>query len=107
MTPKFLVLAIALFALPAGVAASPAAPALGDVAATASGTTVVPAGSAYRRAYPRDCTPYAGPYGYYGNPWCEGGFTRLGQGWEIDLTPYVDGRAYRSYDRRYRRSRSY
>ncbi len=22
----------------------------------------------------RDCTPYAGPYGYYGNPWCDGGF---------------------------------
>jgi len=22
----------------------------------------------------RDCTPYNGPYGYYSNPWCDGGF---------------------------------
>lgn len=22
----------------------------------------------------RDCTPYNGPFGYYGNPWCDGGF---------------------------------
>jgi hypothetical protein len=22
----------------------------------------------------RDCRPYNGPFGYYGNPWCEGGW---------------------------------
>jgi len=22
----------------------------------------------------RDCTPINGPYGYYSNPWCDGGF---------------------------------
>lgn len=22
----------------------------------------------------RDCTPFNGPYGYYGNPWCDGGW---------------------------------
>lgn len=22
----------------------------------------------------RDCTPYNGPFGYYGNPWCDGGW---------------------------------
>lgn len=22
----------------------------------------------------RDCTPYNGPFGYYGNPWCDGGY---------------------------------
>lgn len=22
----------------------------------------------------RDCTPYNGPYGYYDNPWCKGGY---------------------------------
>ena len=22
----------------------------------------------------RDCTPFNGPFGYYGNPWCDGGY---------------------------------
>jgi hypothetical protein len=22
----------------------------------------------------RDCTPFNGPWGYYGNPWCDGGY---------------------------------
>jgi hypothetical protein len=22
----------------------------------------------------RDCKPYNGPFGYYGNPWCDGGY---------------------------------
>ena len=25
----------------------------------------------------RDCTPVNGPHGYYGNPWCDGGFLTL------------------------------
>jgi hypothetical protein len=32
--------------------------------------------TAPRYHMPRDCTPYNGPYGYYGNPYCEGGFLR-------------------------------
>lgn len=24
----------------------------------------------------RDCVPYNGPYGYYGNPWCDTGSSR-------------------------------
>lgn len=26
------------------------------------------------RTAARDCTPFNGPYGYYGNPWCDGGY---------------------------------
>ncbi|MCC7253818.1 hypothetical protein [Hyphomicrobium sp.] len=26
------------------------------------------------RAAVRDCTPVNGPYGYYGNPWCDDGY---------------------------------
>lgn len=49
------------------------------------------------------CKPYNGPYGYYGNPYCEGGFNRYGKagGYEIDLTRYFDERYYT--DRPYRR----
>ena len=25
-------------------------------------------------AVTRDCTPFNGPFGYYGNPWCDGGY---------------------------------
>jgi hypothetical protein len=52
------------------------------------------------------CKPYNGPYGYYGNPYCEGGFDRDGAagGYEIDLTRYFDDRYWR--DRRdHRRAR--
>lgn len=49
------------------------------------------------------CKPYSGPYGYYGNPYCEGGFDRDGKagGYEIDLTRFFDERYYT--DRRDRR----
>jgi hypothetical protein len=33
-------------------------------------------GSDARHRARRDCKPYNGPYGYYGNPWCDGGFLR-------------------------------
>lgn len=68
---------------------------------------VEPAGYSGRRSYRRDCAPYNGPFGYYGNPWCEDGFSRYGEagGYEIDLTPYLDG-THRRWDRRhYRRHR--
>jgi hypothetical protein len=57
-----------------------------------------------RHSETRDCRPYNGPYGYYGNPYCEGGFTRDGEagGYEIDLTRFFDSRYY-SDDRRDRR----
>lgn len=29
---------------------------------------------AYKEQPVRDCTPYNGPFGYYGNPWCDGGW---------------------------------
>jgi hypothetical protein len=30
----------------------------------------------YGRKPNRDCVPYNGPYGYYGNPWCDTGSSR-------------------------------
>lgn len=53
--------------------------------------------------YSDDCRPYNGPHGYYGNPYCEGGFTRSGKSgkYEIDLTRFFDERYYT--DRRERR----
>lgn len=30
----------------------------------------------YRPRLDRDCVPYNGPYGYYGNPWCDTGSSR-------------------------------
>lgn len=64
-----------------------------------------PAGWKNRRHYSDYCKPYNGPYGYYGNPYCEGGFSRYGAagGYEIDLTPYFDRRHWR--ERRHRRWR--
>lgn len=57
-----------------------------------------------RRAahYSDSCKPYNGPYGYYGNPYCEGGFNRYGKSgkYEIDLTRFFDERYYDRRDRR-------
>lgn len=52
-----------------------------------------------RKHYERDCTPINGPYGYYGNPFCEGGYTRHGQagGYEIDLTRFLRDNPYGRY----------
>lgn len=33
------------------------------------------------RSQVRDCRPYNGMYGYYGNPWCDGG-------WDPDVNRY-------------------
>lgn len=37
----------------------------------------------------RDCTPYNGPYGYYGNPWCDGGY-KLPEDYAPGTGPYLD-----------------
>jgi hypothetical protein len=93
----FLAASAAAFAAPLTPAAS--TPAARETLATKTG-------GSDRRYAVRDCRPYNGPYGYYGNPYCEGGFSRYGKagGWEIDLTPWFDDRTYYR-DRRYRRHR--
>lgn len=70
-----------------------------------SGEGVVVTAGWKRRRTSDYCRPYNGPYGYYGNPYCEGGFSRYGEagGYEIDLTPYFDNHYWR--ERRYRRRR--
>ncbi len=72
--------------------------------AQANDATVLAAGYRGRRTADY-CKPYNGPYGYYGNPYCEGGFSRYGEagGYEIDLTPYFDRQYWR--ERRHRRWR--
>ena len=67
--------AAALFAaIPIGAEAAPVTAPLAPGVAQPS-DLVVKAGGAYRRYLKRrDCRPYNGPFGYYGNPWCEGGF---------------------------------
>ena len=98
---------IAATVLPA--AAAQAAGPLPGTSATSAGTVsgvLHAAGGRDRRTYSSDhCKPYNGPYGYYGNPYCEGGFDRDGKagGYEIDLTRYFDSRYYDGDDRRDRR----
>ena len=42
----------------------------------------------------RDCTPYNGPFGYHGNPWCmTGGERNLGAAWPTaDMPRQTDKR---------------
>ena len=42
-----------------------------------------------RAAIERDCTPYNGPYGYYGNPWCDGGW-KMAEDYAPGTSPYFD-----------------
>jgi len=66
--------AAVLAAIPIGAHAAPldAPPALGGAQRS---DLIVNAGGPYRRyAGRRDCRPFNGPFGYYGNPWCEGGW---------------------------------
>lgn len=90
---------------PASAFAAPVAPA--DTVSGGIEALATKAGGGHRRYAGRDCRPYNGPYGYYGNPYCEGGFSRYGDagGWEIDLTPWFDERSYYGRDRRYRHRR--
>ncbi|MDO9383074.1 MAG: hypothetical protein Q7T86_09465 [Hyphomicrobiaceae bacterium] len=96
----------ALFAatvLPAAAAhaAGPLPGSSATVVATAPG--IVQAIGERQRRTSGDCKPYNGPYGYYGNPYCEGGLSRYGNagGYEVDLTRFFDERYYT--DRRDRR----
>ncbi len=101
-----LVALFAAIALPAA-AVQAAGPVSADAAATSAEGQMRLAqfvGGRDGREASGDCKPYNGPYGYYGNPYCEGGFNRYGRsgGYEIDLTRYFDSRYYAD-DRRDRR----
>lgn len=37
----------------------------------------------------RDCTPFNGPHGYYGNPWCDGGWKNA-EDYAPGTGPYFD-----------------
>jgi hypothetical protein len=97
--------ALGVAAALATTAPSSAAGAMTVPSAQASDAVVISAGWRHRRSSDR-CRPYNGPYGYYGNPYCEGGISRYGEagGYEIDLTPYFD-RHYWREGRRHRRWR--
>lgn len=41
------------------------------------------------RVATRDCTPYNGPHGYYGNPWCDGGY-KFAEDYPPGASPYFD-----------------
>jgi hypothetical protein len=48
-----------------------------------------------RRRRPRDCTPYNGPYGFYGNIWCQppnqASYLRnLGASWPMKTPPALE-----------------
>jgi hypothetical protein len=50
----------------------------------------------------RDCTPFNGPFGYYGNPWCDGGYKYAedyapGTGPNLDLLQLPQIRRYRNW----------
>ncbi len=62
MTTKVLLTAAAI-----GLAAALSAP--GDASAAGKKPQKRPPA-----AEARDCTPFNGPFGYYGNPWCDGGY---------------------------------
>ncbi len=42
-----------------------------------------------RTVVERDCTPYNGPFGYYGNPWCDGGW-KMAEDYAPGTSPYFD-----------------
>ena len=94
----------ATVALPAAAFAAGPGPADAGAYATPGSALMQTVGWRDRsNAHSDRCKPYNGPYGYYGNPYCEGGFDRDGKagGYEIDLTRYFDERYYN--DRRDRR----
>lgn len=103
---KFAIIAAASLGMASHAFAGPVPDArlMGPEASKASAVHVVGSKNRYykRKRYERDCTPINGPYGYYGNPFCEGGYTRDGEagGYEIDLTRYLRDRRYRD-DSRY------
>lgn len=77
--------ASAAYAAPASIARA-ATPSL------VSKDLLVKVGSDRRqRGYTKDCRPYNGPYGYYGNPYCEGGFSKY------ERAAYRDGERRRRW----------
>jgi len=79
-------------ALPAAVPAAQAA-SLPAVSARAADMIVTVRERRPRR--PRDCTPYNGPYGFYGNIWCQppndASYLRnLGASWPMRTPPNLD-----------------
>jgi len=96
---------IAISLVSSAILASPAAAiSLNDSSSAVQAAGSVKVGWSGRRGahHSESCKPYNGPYGYYGNPYCEGGFNRYGKSgkYEIDLTRFFDDRYY---DRRERR----
>jgi hypothetical protein len=43
----------------------------------------------HERVVERDCAPINGPYGYYGNPWCDGGY-KYAEDYAPGTSPYFD-----------------
>lgn len=91
-----LVFAAALLAtVPLAARAAPIAPSL-SVSATQPGELLVRTGGPYRRYLRgRDCKPFNGPWGYYGNPWCE-------RGWKYTEDRYYSSSYWYSDRPRYR-----
>lgn len=86
-----------LAAAPIAAKAAPAVPALAAGVAKPA-DLVVDAGGKYRRHYGRrDCKPFNGPYGYYGNPWCERGWKYTED--RFDSYAYWSGPRYRYWRR--------
>lgn len=95
--------AIAIALMSGAMLASPAAAiGLRDSDSSIRGSNDVKIGWSGRRDahYSESCKPYNGPYGYYGNPYCEGGFNRYGKSGKYENTRFFDERYY---DRRERR----
>lgn len=43
----------------------------------------------YDRIEARDCKPYNGPFGYYGNPWCDEGY-KFAEDYPPGASPHFD-----------------
>jgi hypothetical protein len=79
------------FAAAAAIAAVPARAATPVPTIAAPTGSIVTVGERQERAG-RDCTPYNGPYGFYGNIWCqppsEQSYLRnLGSRWPLETPP--------------------
>jgi hypothetical protein len=77
-------ISVGLFTLPASAMSVPGA------RASAEGVIVEVAGRRYARE--RDCTPTNGPYGFYGNLWCQPAndasyLRNLGASWPMNTPP--------------------
>lgn len=63
-----------LAATPLAAEAAPATAGLVPGLTQPAGLLVKTGGPYRRHTKWRDCKPFNGPYGYYGNPWCERGY---------------------------------